>query len=57
MRYESCETTLVTWFCASDSRNAFATSEVTTGSRHWQGVLVKIWIAVAPISAARAGAV
>lgn len=56
IRYESCETTLVTLQSASDIRKALATSDVMTGSRHWLGILVNTWMAEAPIAAPRAGA-
>jgi hypothetical protein len=34
-------------------RNRARSSSLMAGSRHWLACLVKIWIAVAPISAAR----
>lgn len=56
IRYESCETTKPMPFSDSDLRNVSATDASISGSRHWFGVLVKTWMAVAPISAPRAGA-
>src|SRR5256885_174434 len=41
---------------ATAARNASTCAGAIAGSRHWLGVLVKIWMAVAPIVAPRAGA-
>jgi len=42
---------------ASSARNLAISSAASIGSRHWLGVLVNNWMAVAPISRPRAGAV
>lgn len=39
------------------ARKAAAVSSEISGSRHWFGVLVNIWIAVAPMAVPRGGAV
>ena len=50
MRYESCDTTPFSPLASYASRNAAIVPGSSTGSRHWLGVLVKSWMAVAPIS-------
>src|SRR5260370_1298671 len=41
---------------ANAARNWVTSASVSTGSRHWFGVFVKTWIAVAPIATPRVGA-
>src|SRR6266849_4466558 len=41
---------------ANAARNWVTSASVSTGSRHWFGVFVNTWIAVAPIATPRAGA-
>ena len=57
MRYESCDTTARNPLSENALRNCSAVTPSMDGSRHWLGVLVKSWIAVAPMATPRAGAV
>lgn len=56
MRYESCPTTKAMPFSASAACRASAVPASIAGSRHWFGVFVNTWIAVAPMALPRAGA-
>ena len=55
IRYESWDTNPRMPVRSTSCRNRSQVSRSIVGSRHWFGVLVKSWSAVAPIAAARRG--
>jgi len=57
MRYESCEMTARNPDFSTARRKAAQMPAPKVGSRHWFGVFVNTWIAVAPMARPRAGAV